>query len=94
MRREDQTPEQRAMFAERARLRDQMKSARKRAKRRAEKLAELKRPVSKTSPEYRRRFLPAVRLDRRGVLDLLAEAARNTANLSTSTNGANHASDY
>lgn len=94
MRREDQTPEQRAMFAERARARDRAKKARKQAEKRAAKLAELKRPISKTSPEYRRRFVPAVPLDRRGVLDLLAEAARNTANLSTSTNGANHASDY
>jgi len=82
MRRELQTPEQRAIFAERLRARNQAKNAGKRAKRRAERQAALESVplgLSKTDPTYRRRLPPVPEMETRAELRaFLAQAVRNT----------------
>ncbi len=86
MKRELQTPEQRAIFAERAAARREAKNARKREKRRAERsgaLALAPAGMSKTHPTYRRR-LPAVpdMVMKSELRAFLAQAVRNTAGAS------------
>lgn len=81
MRREEQTPEQRAIYAERARERNRMKCRRRKAKRRAEQLAGTNAPgMSKTHPVYRRRLPPIPDMLMKSELRaFLAQAMRNTA---------------
>lgn len=81
MSRYNQTPEERTMYAERARARERAKDVRKRQKRKAEKIAALKRPINKTSPDFRNRLLPVQNLSKRELKAMLAEAVQNTARL-------------
>ncbi|MGB6080257.1 MAG: hypothetical protein WBF99_12435 [Xanthobacteraceae bacterium] len=74
-----QTPEERAMYAERAKERDRLKSARKRAKKRAAKQVEFKQPISKTSPEYRKIRFPKFDEGSKSELrSILTQAVLNT----------------
>lgn len=83
MRREDQTPEQREMFAERRRVRDRAKSKRRKAARRAAKIAASPLiTASKTDPVTRRRLHgPAPEMTKNEMRADLALAVRNTAEM-------------
>lgn len=80
MSRENQTPEEQAMYAERARARNRLKMARRKAKKLAARAAAAAPGLSKTHPTYRRRLpaLPGLTLksEQRA---FLAQAVRNTA---------------
>jgi len=77
-------PGEEAFRRERNRAWWREKSRRETEKRRAERktAVETKVPVSKTSADYRNRFLPVQELSKRELQAMLAEAAQNTARLS------------
>lgn len=57
------------------------RNAKKREQRAAKRnaiLASLKRPMSKTSPEYRRRFIVPDQMDKPDLRKFLAQAVQNT----------------
>lgn len=83
MRREDQTPEQRAMYAERRRERDRAKSKRRKAEARAAKAKAVTVVASKTDPVTRRRLYGhAPEMSKTQLRAMLTEAVRNTAEAS------------
>lgn len=84
MRRDEQTPEQREMFAERRRARDRAKSKRRKAVTRAAKRATEAplKSLSRTDPVTRRRlygFAPEMSKDK--MRAIIAQAVRNTAEM-------------
>ena len=82
--RKDQTAEQIAMFAERRRERNRAKSKRRKAEKRAAKIvASPIRVENKTDPVTRRRLYGfAPEMTKNELRAVLAQAARNTAEIS------------
>jgi len=76
-------PGEEAFKRERNRAWWREKSRRETERKRAERKAamETKGPVSKTSADYRNRFLPVQELSKRELQTMLAEAVQNTARL-------------
>lgn len=80
MKREDQTPEQREIFAERRRERDRAKSKRRKAEVRAAKAKAITIVTSKTDPVTRRRLYGrAPEMTKIQLRAVIAQAFRNTA---------------
>lgn len=78
MRREDQPPEMREMYAQRALARKKAKAEKRKAQRMGERQS-IPPQISKTCPSYRRRLAPLREMVSKSDLrEFLAEAVRNT----------------